>query len=133
MEVRELSGPTTDASRSGDPWCAVLDADALGGPLAVRRRRPGDRFHPLGMKGEKRLQDFLVDAKVPRWERDQVPLVVSPQGIVWVVGHRVAAWAAGHSPAPICEVPQSRLLTVLFEPAPGRSDRHTRDASGAVR
>ena len=137
VEVREMSGPSPDAVPSGGPWCAVLDADALGGPLAVRRRRPGDRFHPLGMEGEKRLQDFLVDAKVPRWERDQVPLVVSPRGIAWVAGHRVAAWArAGpfgglsegvRSPSdragsrPAREVLRSRLLTILFKPAPGPS------------
>ena len=77
-----------------DPWTAAMDGETLGGPLAVRRRRPGDRFHPLGMDGPKRLQDFLVDEKVPRWERDAVPLVVGARGIAWVVGHRVAAWAA---------------------------------------
>jgi tRNA(Ile)-lysidine synthase len=40
------------------------------------------------MDGQKKLQDFFVDEKVPRAERGRVPLVVSPRGIVWVVGHR---------------------------------------------
>jgi len=59
----------------------------------VRPRRPGDRFQPLGMTQEKRLQDFMVDSKIPRAWRDRVPLVVSPRGIAWVVGWRVAEWA----------------------------------------
>lgn len=64
---------------------------ALGLPLAVRNRRPGDRFRPLGLGGaEKKLQDFLVDRKVPRETRDALPLVVDRDDkIVWVVGESV--------------------------------------------
>ncbi len=67
-------------------------ADGLTLPLAVRSRRPGDRFRPLGMGGqEKKLQDVLVDRKVAREERDSLPLVVdSADKIVWVVGESVA-------------------------------------------
>ena len=53
----------------------------------MRSRRPGDRLRPLGLGGEKKLQDILVDAKVPAAERDGVPLICGPQGIIWVVGH----------------------------------------------
>jgi tRNA(Ile)-lysidine synthase len=60
-------------------------------PLAVRSRRPGDRFHPLGAPGPRKLQDFFVDRKVARAQRDTVPLVVDGQDrIVWVVGQSVA-------------------------------------------
>jgi len=60
-------------------------------PLAVRSRRPGDRFRPLGAPGRRKLQDFLVDRKVKRTERDTVPLVVDGRDrIVWVVGQSVA-------------------------------------------
>ena len=45
------------------------------------------------MTGTKKLQDFMVDAKVPRGMRDSVPLVLSETGIAWVVGHRIAHWA----------------------------------------
>ena len=72
---------------------AHLDYDSLGGGLSVRPRAPGDRFHPLGMAQAKKLQDFMVNAKIPRGLRDQIPLVVSPRGIVWVVGYRIADWA----------------------------------------
>jgi tRNA(Ile)-lysidine synthase len=72
-----------------DPWEAWLDADVTGGDLLVRSRRPGDRFRPLGLAGEKKLQDFFVDARVPRSERDAVPLACGKPGIVWVVGHRI--------------------------------------------
>lgn len=69
---------------------AVLDLQRAGQTLLVRAPRPGDRFRPLGMTGSKKLQDFFVDAKVPR--RDRRPLLVArPDGeILWVVGHRVS-------------------------------------------
>jgi len=66
--------------------------DARPGSLAVRFRRPGDRFEPPGMGGRSRkLQDYLVDRKVAREERDRLPLVVDENDrIVWVVGHGVS-------------------------------------------
>jgi len=65
-----------------------FDRDLLPGPLAVRLRRPGDRLWPVGMEGSKKLQDILVDAKVPRAQRDRLPLVVAAEEVVWVPGLR---------------------------------------------
>jgi tRNA(Ile)-lysidine synthase len=58
----------------------------------VRSRRPGDRFQPPGLGGRsKKLQDYLVDRKVARAERDLLPLVVDGDDrIVWIVGHAVS-------------------------------------------
>jgi tRNA(Ile)-lysidine synthase len=79
------------ALRARERTVAVA-ANVLKLPLAVRSRRPGDRFRPLGMGGRgRKLQDFLVDRKVSRTERDTLPLVVdSDDKIVWVVGQSVA-------------------------------------------
>jgi len=41
------------------------------------------------MSTTKKLQDFMVDARIPRARRDHVPLVCSPQHIAWVVGWRI--------------------------------------------
>lgn len=65
-----------------------FDLDRLPGPLAVRTRRPGDRLWPVGMDGSKKLQDILVDAKVPREQRDCLPLLVAGDTVVWVPGVR---------------------------------------------
>lgn len=75
-------------------WSAWLDWESLGQELSLRTRRPGDRFQPLGMSRGKKLQDFFIDAKVPRTWRYRVPLLVSERGIAWVAGHRIADWAA---------------------------------------
>ena len=69
----------------------AVAASPVALPLAIRSRRPGDRFRPLGMGHAKKLQDFLVDRKIPREIRDSLPLVVDREDrIVWVVGESVA-------------------------------------------
>ena len=70
---------------------AVIEAGRLAAPLAVRNRRPGDVFRPLGLKGRKKLQDFFVDEKIDRVEREITPVIVDSTGqIVWVAGHALA-------------------------------------------
>lgn len=68
---------------------AVFDADRVAGNLLVRSWKPGDYFCPFGMQGrKKKLQDYFADIKLPRRERQKVPILVAPEGIVWVGGHR---------------------------------------------
>jgi tRNA(Ile)-lysidine synthase len=85
---------TRRVCRPGEPWpppeVAWLDAARLTQPLAARFWRPGDRFWPQGALGPKKLQDFLVDAKIPRWLRPHLPLLTSADEIVWVAGLRLA-------------------------------------------
>ena len=67
----------------------VVDAASISQPLMVRNWAPGDRFQPCGMEGHsKKLQDFFTDLKIPKSVRSRIPLVVAPEGIVWVVGYR---------------------------------------------
>ncbi|MBI4537209.1 MAG: tRNA lysidine(34) synthetase TilS [candidate division NC10 bacterium] len=74
----------------GAEWSALLDGRILRLPLGLRPWRPGDRFHPLGAPGRKKLQDFFVDAKVPREVRGRLPLLLGGGQIACVVGQRVA-------------------------------------------
>ena len=73
-----------------EPSVAMVRRDLCRDPLSVRNRRPGDRFTPVGLRGRKKLQDFFVDRKVARRDRDAVPLVVdSADRILWVAGHGI--------------------------------------------
>ncbi len=69
---------------------AYLDYHSLKLPLTVRTRHPGDRFQPLGLKGTKKIKDFLIDLKVPREERNRIPLVISGDEIAWLAGYRIS-------------------------------------------
>jgi tRNA(Ile)-lysidine synthase len=73
------------------PMSVVVDAGALGNQLIVRTRRAGDRLQPLGAPGRRKVQDVLVDRKVPRDDRDRVAIVTTETGqIVWVAGEVLA-------------------------------------------
>ncbi len=68
---------------------ADFDLHKTGTELSVRQRRPGDKFQPLGMNIPKKLPEFMVDAKIPRSWRGHIPIVCSPQQIIWVVGWHI--------------------------------------------
>ena len=95
-----LAGPwaiTTTLAGSGatlpsGPWEAAVDLERLGPGPGGRSRLRGEHFQPLGMPAPVRLQDVLVNAKVPRSERAMLPLIVSDAGIAWVAGVRIAEW-----------------------------------------
>jgi tRNA(Ile)-lysidine synthase len=82
---------TIDASAvAGNGAMAFVRRDLVRESLVVRNRRPGDRFRPVGLGGSKKVQDLFVDRKLPRGERDGVPLVVDGSDrIVWVAGYGI--------------------------------------------
>ena len=77
-----------DVEFGGDPMVEFVRPD-LRFPLEVRHPLPGDRFHPLGAPGAKKLSDFFTDIKLPRRRRSSCWLVLSGGRPVWVVGHRL--------------------------------------------
>lgn len=73
-----------------DKNLGYFDYDLLDFPLKVRTRRPGDRFVPLGHKSEKKLKDFLSDQKIDRKRRDELPLILSKDKIIWLAPLRMS-------------------------------------------
>ncbi len=58
--------------------------------ISLRFRKNGDRFSPLGMKGSKKLKDIFIDLKIPREERDFVPLICFDEDISWIIGYKIS-------------------------------------------
>ncbi len=82
-----------DRHKSGDRSVAYMDYDVVRDGLAVRNRRDGDRFRPLGMKGTKKLKEFFIDNKIKQEIRDKIPLVVygrDREQIAWIGELRLA-------------------------------------------
>ncbi len=67
-----------------------FDADRFPPGVAARSRAEGDRFHPLGAPGSKKLKDHLIDRKVSRFVRDGLPLLACGADVLWVVGVGIA-------------------------------------------
>ncbi len=67
---------------------AFFDVRDIKNTLTIRSRKPGDRIALPGMEGTKKLQDIFVDDKIPRLERDSIPIVLSGNEIIWIIGNR---------------------------------------------
>ncbi len=75
--------------RDDNPLVAYMNADAVGQKLNVRTWKRGDRFQPLGLGAEKKLGEFMIDTRIPRLWRRNIPVVVSSSEIVWLAGYRL--------------------------------------------
>lgn len=96
--------------RAPAPDTASMSLDQVSFPLTVRYFQAGDIFWPQGAPGPKKLQDFWVNRKIPRWLRPHLPLVVSAGRVIWVPGLRVAQPVAWSPASP-------RLLEIKLSPA----------------
>jgi len=90
LEARLLPAAGYVLSRAADQ--VAFDAAGVPRTLLVRARRRGDRLLAFG-GGERRLKSLLIDAGVPRWDRNRLPLVEADGQILWVAGLRRAAMA----------------------------------------
>ena len=79
---------TDDVSLWGAADVGYFAPEKVGFPITLRSFSEGDRFVPLGMKGAKKLKDFFIDEKIPRFLRKKVPVFETQDGIIWVGGLR---------------------------------------------
>lgn len=89
MVTQEIEKIEVIRTLKESPEVAFLDYQCLKFPLKIRNFKPGDRFHPLGLKGSKKIKDFFVDSKIPNFERARIPILISGEDIAWVVGYRI--------------------------------------------
>lgn len=68
---------------------AYLASKKLVFPLLLRPWKAGDVFQPFGMKGHKKISDFLKDKKLSLIEKENTWVLLSNNTIIWVVGQRI--------------------------------------------
>lgn len=95
---RVLGVSLADGARGEGRNAVEFCARQVTFPLRVRAPRPGDRLHPAGMAGTKKLQDLFVDMKIPVEDRIAAALVFGGERLLWVAGVRRCA---GLGPAPV--------------------------------
>ncbi len=89
LEKRNKPNGFSISNMNLDNSTALLDFDKLSFPLKIRKWQAGDKFRPLGMKGFKKISDFLIDEKISRFEKENTHVMLSKDEIIWVVGHRI--------------------------------------------
>jgi tRNA(Ile)-lysidine synthase len=117
MEVVTSKRPAARLPRLEVRSCAGCDDGQAahfrsGLQLRVGYRRPGLRLRPAGGRGSRKLQDIFVDARVPREERDDWPLVFAGEKLAWVPGLAVES--------DLAPVPGQEVLHVAITPMPAR-------------
>ncbi len=70
------------------PATLYCDAGKVSFPLMVRSFQAGDRFHPLGAPGRKKVGDFFTDQKIPLAQRNRIPILTDREGIIAILGMR---------------------------------------------
>ena len=68
-----------------------FDYDKIIGTLSLRTREQGDFLVIRGDGARKSLQDYLVNEKIPKSERDKQLLLADGSHVLWVIGKRISA------------------------------------------
>jgi len=114
LEIPEIAVRVRVSRRAVEPWmfqgsphrAALALPLAEGDHVTIRNRRPGDRIHPLGAGGSRRLKEVLIDRRVPRHVRERLPLLCVGERVAWAPGVTIDQRfrLAGHPTAWVAEV-----------------------------
>lgn len=69
-----------------------FDYDKINGSFELRTRLPGDYLIIDASMRKKTLKNYLIDEKIPRELRDDIPLIADDRHIMWVIGHRISEY-----------------------------------------
>lgn len=69
-----------------------FDCDKIAGSMAFRTRQPGDYMIVNNQGNRKLLKDYFINEKIPKSQRDSIPLVCDGSHVMWVVGHRISEY-----------------------------------------
>lgn len=86
----EIQTKEEEYNLKGNNFTKYFDYQKVKGEITFRYRRQGDKMQPIGMKGTKKLKDIFMDLKVPKEERDEMPLICFGDEIAWVLGYRIS-------------------------------------------
>lgn len=86
----EIQTKGEEYNLKGNNFTKYFDYEKIKGQITFRYRRQGDKFQPIGMLGTKKLKDIFMDLKIPKEERDEIPLICFGDEIAWVWGYRIS-------------------------------------------
>ncbi|MGI6055552.1 MAG: tRNA lysidine(34) synthetase TilS [Bilifractor sp.] len=88
---RRMRGtPGTEKKIPSNRYTKYFDYDKIGNNIVFRTRLAGDRIVVMDAGQTQKLKDYFINEKIPRDERDRIPLLASGQQIFWAVGGRVS-------------------------------------------
>ena len=113
---------TSDLSLWEKPNVGYFPPEKVDFPIKIRSFIEGDRFVPLGMSGTKKLKNFFIDEKIPKFIRKKVPVFETRNGIIWLGGLRTdERFKADQKKAPWLRIDIRGSLTDLLDLATRRT------------
>lgn len=86
--IKEEREYTPDFQIPREKEVACFDADKLNEDIYYRKWRTGDTFVPFGMKGKKKVSDYLTDRKFSISQKEHQWVLCCGERIVWLIGER---------------------------------------------
>jgi len=79
----------------GEDFLVWMDRSVLTRKAVLRPRQEGDMIKPLGMGGSSmKVSDMMINEKIPAPYREDWPLVVGENSVLWVPGGRMSQEAS---------------------------------------
>lgn len=92
----DLQDFTADEMKKSEKECTKwFDYDKIEKSLAVRTRKTGDYLTIADGKGgqlHKSLKDYMINAKIPKGQRAELPVVAEGEHVLWLVGWRISEY-----------------------------------------
>ncbi len=85
VEMESFVMNAKDYRKNENIECFDLPLDS---EFEIRTRKEGDKFLPFNRKTEKKLKDVLIDLKIPKHMRNNIPLLTFNDKILWIVGYK---------------------------------------------
>ena len=86
--IKEEKEYTKDFIIPREKHIACFDTDKLIGEINLRKWQTGDIFIPFGMKGKKKVSDYLTDRKFSIIQKENQWVLCCGDKIIWIVGER---------------------------------------------
>jgi tRNA(Ile)-lysidine synthase len=87
LSIKKLSG--NSFTFTPDKLREYISADSLSGSFQLRRWKHGEKFFPFGLKGSKKISDFLNEQKIPSSEKHKQLVLTEGEKVVWILGLRL--------------------------------------------
>jgi tRNA(Ile)-lysidine synthase len=87
FSIKQVNGKNVKFNT--DKSIEYISGDSIGSIFEIRKWVAGDKFQPIGMKGTKKISDFLADGKISSYSKKENLVLTNSGKIVWVIGLRI--------------------------------------------
>ncbi|WP_343247822.1 tRNA lysidine(34) synthetase TilS [Diplocloster hominis] len=89
FKVRKCENSEAFPEKNYTKW---FDYDKIKNGVRIRTRQTGDYMIVNSGGDHQKLKSYFIDRKIPRENRDSIPLLADADHIIWIIGYRISEW-----------------------------------------